>query len=66
MSILAELDKVRQDAKRRMPYGEPAIALNPHHVLVSSKDPMVLHMRLDHLIDLIGKALDQVGEQPGR
>lgn len=37
--------------------GEPAIRLNPDHILVSSKDPMIISMRMDHLIEMVDEIL---------
>lgn len=39
--------------------GEPAIRLNPDHILVSDKDPTVLTMRMDHLIELVDGILER-------
>lgn len=37
--------------------GEPAIRINPAHLLVNDKDPALLHMRMDHLIEMVDEIL---------
>lgn len=39
--------------------GEPAVRLNPDHILVNDKDPTILSMRMDHLIEMVDEILRQ-------
>jgi hypothetical protein len=56
------LDALELERKRRIDafagIGEPAVPLNPKHVLVSSKDPTDIHIRIDHLIELVRSTLE--------
>ena len=53
MTAVQELEAIRERMRQKMPFGEPAIALNPDYIRVSVKDPLNLHIRMEHLIEIV-------------
>jgi len=43
--------------------GEPAIQINPDHLLINSRDPTQITMRMDHLIELVDRILEGTHDQ---
>jgi hypothetical protein len=39
--------------------GEPAIRLDPKHILVNSERPLEIHMRMDDLIQTVRRVLER-------
>jgi hypothetical protein len=60
MTAVEELEAARVRHKAASHgIGEPAVAIRPDHLLVNTTDPLKIHMRMDHLIELVRSTIEQ-------